>query len=206
MANRYPKLATQPLSFECFWLSSAIWPEPYQKAKGQNLHSWEERNAALLFCEGRDDQGFSKDGAVTAGGFGAIECLVGEREKEFHGYCCNRGGESDGTDADGDRERACLRGEGAAADGLTDLLGTVQKRVVIEGLLPQVGRAILVAIREENEELLTAVSAHQIARAGATGQTAGYLAQDFIANEMAVVIIHLLEVIDVAQEQGNRTG
>jgi hypothetical protein len=83
---------------------------------------------------------------------------------------------------------------------LPDLLGAVQENVAIEGFLPGARNSVRLAVCEEDEELLTTVAAHNVARPGATGQAAGQLPQNFVANEMAMGVIDLFEMINVAQE------
>jgi hypothetical protein len=146
----------------------------------------------------RDDQGFGKDGAVSARSFRAIESLVGTAEKELHRRGRSQGVDGNGADTDRNRERACLSGEWAGADCVTDLLGTMEKRIPIEGLLPQAGKAVVLAAVEEDEELLSTIAAHQVARPDATGQATGHLTKDFIADEMAMGVIDLLEMIYIA--------
>ena len=131
--------------------------------------------------------GVEDEDAVAAGFLGGVEAVVGAAEEG--GGLVAVGGVL------GDAAR-----EGVAGD------------VVVAGALGEAGADLVEdgggldggGAAHDDDELLAAVAADQVGAAEAVAERAGDVAEDGVADQVAVVVVDLLEVVDVEERDGDR--
>src|SRR6266849_430212 len=89
-----------------------------------------------------------------------------------------------------DFQRADIGLHGASPNTLANLFGTGQ-------------RGIRTAIIEHDQEFLATVASHKIVRAHGMEQAAGDFTQNLVSDQMAVPIVDILEMVEIAENEGS---